>query len=60
MMFGWQHSDLTGFAPVIIWDKLHGSTKNFVITGLRELKSEEQTMTLAELAAKYPHPANQE
>lgn len=59
-MFGWQRSDMTGFSPVIVWDKLHGSTKNFEIVGLRELKPEEKTMTLAELAAKYPSPAQQE
>lgn len=60
MMFGWQRSDVRGYSPVIVWDKLHGSTKNFEIVGLRELKPHEKTLTLAELAALYPAPSNQE
>lgn len=60
MMFGWQRSDLTGFSPVIVWDKLHGCTKNFEIVALRPVPPEQQTKTLAELAALYPAPQQKE
>lgn len=59
-MFGWQRSDLTGFAPVIFWDLQHGCTKNFEIVKVHAMTPDEYTLTLAELAALYPAPAQQE
>lgn len=59
-MFGWQRSDLTGLSPVIVWDPLHGCTKNFKIVSVHLMRPEQYTMTLTELAVAYPVPATEE
>lgn len=63
-MFGWQRTirHMPGsVSPVIVWDKLHGSTKHVeFVGGLHVMRPEEYGMTLAELAALYPPPASEE
>lgn len=58
-MFGWQRvrGGLAPFTPVVVFDKLHGNTKNFEIAALHPLMPHEYGLTLAELAAIYPAPA---
>lgn len=58
-MFGWQRvrSGRTQVTPVIIWDRLHGGSKNFdFVGGLHLMKPHEYGHTLDVLAAIYPAP----